>query len=889
VRTRGASSLRAGALVLGLTLLVGGCGGEGGATVPDAATDLGGRPDVGADVPAAPDVLADAPTDTLPDAVADDVPADVPLTDASAGDGGPIAYVWQQVPAPLDDDNVLHAVWGSAPDTLFAVGVAGTVLRWEGGRWALSLREPTLDILNGVAGSGPGDAWAVGMRGRALRFDGARWRVPDACAVDVDCAPDDPCRVGTCDQGTCDYRPTKAPGCCGAAVAAWDFDDGAQGFGFADLYGDDPDHGGIGWQTASLTDPESGSPRYTSSPAALYFGVPDRPCPDAPARVCPDYDNGRKVGGTATSPPFALPADAERATLAFQLFLDVEASVHYDVLEVQVVDGGQVFPVWRKAELPNGTTRGRFLPVTADLSPFVGRTVAVRFHFDTREQTDNDFEGVYVDDIRVDTTCGALEEGIGVSDTLWGVAAAPGDRTYFAVGGEGTILRHDGRRWRRMMGGGELPLGIAGSSVEDMHVVGRGGLALRGPKGGWMQVETGVTAVLEGIWAASPSLALAVGERGAALRWNGATWEAVPSGSAAALHAVHGSGPADALAVGDGGTVLAWTGSGWGPSPASGLVNWNLRGVARLGPGQSWIVGDGGVLLRETAPGQWQNVPTGVNETLHDVVAFPTGEVLAAGVGGRFVHRTPDGAQDTGLAAGARTVFALDGTSRTDIWGVGLGGIIIHWDGSVWSQYPTLIEDAITDVYAAAPDEVWAVAEGGTMLRWDGRKWAVVRSTTAATLRGVWAAGPSRAVAVGGTATILHFDGVNWLQRPIEPVEIPGEDEPWVVDAPLHGVWGAAADDVWAVGGQGVVVHFDGERWTYTPTADDRRRTLWAVWGRAADDVWAVGGQGVVLHWDGSAWSLQPANSVATLFGVWGLGADVWAVGSLGTILRHVP
>jgi len=712
--------------------------------------------------------------------------------------------------------------------------------------------------------------------------------VPDACAADGDCAPGDPCRLGTCDEGTCDYVPTKAPGCCGAAVAAWDFDDGAQGFFFADLYADDPDHGGIGWQTASVTDAASGAPRYTSSPAALYFGVPDRPCPGAPASVCPDYDNGRKVGGTATSPTFALPADAERATLAFQLFLDVEASAHYDVLEVQVVEGEQVFPVWSKAELPTGTTRGRFLPLTADLSRFVGRTVAIRFHFDTREQTDNAFEGAYVDDVRVDTTCGALEEGIGVDETLWGVsAAASGD--YLAVGGQGSILRYDGRRWRRMMGGGELPLAIAGSSVEDMHVVGLNGLALRGPKGGWTRVETGVSIALEAVWAASPSLALAVGEAGAALRWNGAAWETVSSGTAAALHAVHGSGPGDALAVGDGGTVLEWSGSSWAPSPASGMVAWHLHGVARLGAGQSWIVGDAGTLLRETAPGVWEDVPTGVNQTLYDVVAFPTGEVLAAGVGGRYLHRSPDGTLTDGLAAGARTVFALDGTGPTDVWGVGLEGALLHWDGVAWTEYPALTEASVTDVYAAAPDDVWAVAEGGTMLRWDGRAWSVVRSTTSATLRAVWAAGPNRAVAVGSTATILHFDGINWLQRPVEPVEIPGEDDPWVIDAALHGVWGAAADDVWAVGAQGVVVHFDGETWTYAPTADERRRTLWAVWGRAADDVWAVGSEGVVLHWDGDAWTLQPANSVATLFGVWGLGADVWAVGSLGTILRHVP
>jgi hypothetical protein len=36
--------------------------------------------------------------------------------------------------------------------------------------------------------------------------------------------------------------------------------------------------------------------------------------------------------------------------------------------------------------------------------------------------------------------------------------------------------------------------------------------------------------------------------------------------------------------------------------------------------------------------------------------------------------------------------------------------------------------------------------------------------------------------------------------------------------------------------------------------------TLYGVWGSGANDVWAVGAGGVVLHWNGSAGSVTTAS-----------------------------
>jgi hypothetical protein len=66
--------------------------------------------------------------------------------------------------------------------------------------------------------------------------------------------------------------------------------------------------------------------------------------------------------------------------------------------------------------------------------------------------------------------------------------------------------------------------------------------------------------------------------------------------------------------------------------------------------------------------------------------------------------------------------------------------------------------------------------------------------------------------------------------------------------------------------------------------------TLNDVWGSGSSDVWVVGGNGTVLHWDGSAWTRVTSGTSEALLSVWGSGpGDIWAVGTYGTILRCQP
>lgn len=100
----------------------------------------------------------------------------------------------------------------------------------------------------------------------------------------------------------------------------------------------------------------------------------------------------------------------------------------------------------------------------------------------------------------------------------------------------------------------------------------------------------------------------------------------------------------------------------------------------------------------------------------------------------------------------------------------------------------------------------------------------------------------------------------------------------------LTGVVARAADDVWAIGDWGTVVHWDGRAWRPESVGTAR---LNRVWPRAADDVWVVGDGGFVARRDATGWKSIMSGTSNDLLAVDGLGPDdVWLTGKAGTVLH---
>lgn len=304
------------------------------------------------------------------------------------------------------------------------------------------------------------------------------------------------------------------------------------------------------------------------------------------------------------------------------------------------------------------------------------------------------------------------------------------------------------------------------------------------------------------------------------------------------------------------------------------------------------------------------------------------------------------------------TSYALTsvwGTGKSDVWAVGSGGTIVHWDGNAWIRTLTTTKSTLRAVRGSGPNDVWAVAMTDTILHSNGftngsAEWTVVNGavepSSATAALSLWSASPGE-LRIGTRARnfydpdsgeypfihqyTLKLDadgGIGW-----EPVVGEGNvygiwgsspEDLWIVadnserqkwqkgmtkhgtlskagfewkevdsqsSSRLEGIWGSSANEpIWAVGELGTIRRManGAARWEIidSPTTEN----LHAVWGSRADDVWAVGDAGTILHWDGIEWKPSAAafalGKKPDLRGVWGSAADdVWIVGD--TVALH--
>ena len=107
-----------------------------------------------------------------------------------------------------------------------------------------------------------------------------------------------------------------------------------------------------------------------------------------------------------------LSYDDRDATLTFQVFADIEPANEYDRFKVtvQVLEGqqaGETIEMMNKSKLPTQAFKD-FVSWSIDLNSFRGQTVQVSFTFDSIDEMNNAYEGVFIDDIQVSLGCTEL-------------------------------------------------------------------------------------------------------------------------------------------------------------------------------------------------------------------------------------------------------------------------------------------------------------------------------------------------------------------------------------------------------------------------------------------------------------------------------------------------
>ncbi|MFT3693607.1 MAG: hypothetical protein QM831_10740 [Kofleriaceae bacterium] len=229
---------------------------------------------------------------------------------------------------------------------------------------------------------------------------------------------------------------------------------------------------------------------------------------------------------------------------------------------------------------------------------------------------------------------------------------------------------------------------------------------------------------------------------------------------------------------------------------------------------------------------------------------------------------------------------AIAGTSESDVYAVGPAGRIAHrsalgWKCTAVPADSTLLPPTFHDLWIAGPAEAWIVGADSvdatgrlfhvTTLSYTDQSAALPFTTP---LRGIGGTSATDLFVVGKQGAIGHFDGTAWTQMTSPTTET------------LNDVYAAAPDDVFAVGTHGTVLHFDGNAWTVISFPAGRTTSTTGVdytmvTGTSGTNVYAVGGR-TLLHYDGTSWGPVGRPDAGGIEGVFAMPNDIYLAGENG-------
>lgn len=220
------------------------------------------------------------------------------------------------------------------------------------------------------------------------------------------------------------------------------------------------------------------------------------------------------------------------------------------------------------------------------------------------------------------------------------------------------------------------------------------------PVSQWQQVfgpDDGIDSALLGVWGSAADDVYVVGgglgngNPGFVSRYNGTVWNDIDVDTNATLWWAWGPGPETVFFTGEAGTILKRQG-GTNTVMTTPRSDVTIFGLWGSDADDVWAVGgdpfaDLGVIWRKE--------------------------------GDAWIDATPDGYQDS-------AIYKVWGSSASDVWFVGLRGLLLHYDGSSWSEHRCGTTTLFT-IAGQGSDNVWAVGGPPAVIcHYDGSEWQQV-------------------------------------------------------------------------------------------------------------------------------------------------------------------
>ncbi|MBU2260230.1 hypothetical protein KKC44_06550, partial [Patescibacteria group bacterium] len=483
---------------------------------------------------------------------------------------------------------------------------------------------------------------------------------------------------------------------------------------------------------------------------------------------------------------------------------------------------------------------------------------------------------------------------------------------------------------------------------------------------GWTETIDLGNSNVNGIKMRTSSDGWAVGNSGKIWHYNGTNWNEDDDTGRETWNDVAPIANNDVWVVGEGGSLARYDGSSWIEYDIPNSAN--IESIFAISSSDIWAVGASGRIWHYDGASWSLNIDTG-NETWYGLVMLSASSGWAVGSSGRVAEYNGITWTESTLPSSA-DILEVHAISSSNIWATGASGRIWHYDGASWSLNIDIGNEVWNGISMAGADEGWVVGDDGKIyqlstfynnsgtflsqvfdsgiedISWDTANWTEVlppgadltiavrtgntsipdgswtsftsentnpitsdlnvlegrylqyRATlsigdsasespeleditinyagevTTQNLNAISTVSSSDIWAVGQNATIIHYDGNLWTSASTN------------ISEDINGIDMLSTSDGWAVGDSGKILRFQNGNWSQY---SDTGREIWnSVAAINANDAWAVGNDGKIAHFNGSSWTESTIPSSAHILAVHALtSSNIWAVGDSGRFWRY--
>ncbi|RMH75197.1 MAG: glucosyl transferase, partial [Calditrichaeota bacterium] len=189
------------------------------------------------------------------------------------------------------------------------------------------------------------------------------------------------------------------------------------------------------------------------------------------------------------------------------------------------------------------------------------------------------------------------------------------------------------------------------------------------------------------------------------------------------------------------------------------------------------------------------------------------------------------------------------------------GGSIVSFDGSDFNMdcgMNSLLSGAIIKIWGTDSDNLYTVGGGGSIVHYDGSGWRRIESGTELSVYDIW--GYTDAMKDNLVLAIASLKYQLNTPKLLEITPSSARSRYFPIYNGLHSLWFASPYKIYVCGG-GIHVG-TGHQWTREPDLPEIFYNR--IRGTGLNDIWAVGDFGVVVHFNGFTWRHYPQFFLTT-------------------------